>query len=194
MNEMVEKLLTECGAILRGHFRLSSGRHSDIYFEKFRILERPEVLGPLCGSIASQFFARQVEFVVGPTLGGVLVAYEVARHLGAHALYLERDEGRRTLRRGAQLPAGSSVLVVDDVLTTGLSLVESIDCVRDHRAHPIGAAVLIDRSSAPVQLKAPVVSLWRTGAADYASDDCPMCRTGLPLTSPGSRHCSPSQT
>ena len=111
-------MFTRAGAYLRGHFLLTSGRHSDVYFEKFMLLQYPEVLAELCRRLAKPYAARQVQTVLGPTLGGMVIAYELARQLGCRAVYAEPDENGRTLRRGFRLDAGERVLLCDDILTT----------------------------------------------------------------------------
>src|SRR5688572_7904879 len=113
------KLLEESGAVLRGHFLLTSGRHSDVYFEKFRILEQPKILSALCQEVAEHYSGKGIELVAGPTTGGIIIAFEVARQMGLNAVYVESEGGEKTLRRNKTLPAGVKVLVVDDVLTTG---------------------------------------------------------------------------
>ena len=178
--------LTRVGAVLHGHFELSSGRHSDVYFEKFRLLEQPAVLRELCRQLVEPFADQCVQLVVGPTIGGALVACEAAGALGVQARYLERSgSGGRELRRGAVIPEGTRVLLVDDVLTTGLSLQECLLVLRS--AELIGIAVLIARTESPVQLPVAVHALATLQAPSYAASECPMCHQGVPITKPGSR-------
>lgn len=188
MSTTIETMFLESGAILKGHFKLSSGKHSGTYFEKFRILERPQYLGPCCEQLAERFAESQVELVAGPTVGGVLIAYEVARHLKTNAIYIEREGEKRALRRGASFPKGTRVLVVDDVLTTGLSAQEMIDCLRALEAEVVGVGLLVDRSDKPFDFGVRTEALWTTPAESYEPDKCPLCASGIPLTSPGSRH------
>src|ERR1044072_789792 len=108
----LQQLLESSGAILRGHFLLTSGRHSDVYFEKFRILEQPQVLSALCAEIAGAFRDEKLDFVAGPTTGGIIIAFEVARQMGLPAVYVETEDGRKTLRRGKAVPSGAKVLIV----------------------------------------------------------------------------------
>ncbi len=178
--------LGKAGAVLRGHFELSSGLHSDVYFEKFRLLEQPEVLRPLCRQLVQPFLDLGIEFVVGPTIGGALVAYEAAAALGVQARYLERTgAGGRELRRGAVIPDGARALLVDDVLTTGLSLQECLPILAHARL--MGIAVLLSRTEHPVDLPARLHALATLQASSYAPSECPMCREGVPITKPGSR-------
>ncbi|KAA0224890.1 orotate phosphoribosyltransferase [Fimbriimonadia bacterium ATM] len=181
------KLMEESGAVLKGHFLLTSGRHSDTYFEKFRILERPDVLSEVCGSIADRFRDSGAELVVGPTTGGIIIAFEVARRLGLPALYVERADGKRVLRRGAKLSAGTRALVVDDVFTTGTSVREVVELIRDAGAEVCGVAVLVDRSETPPDFGVPFYSAVRVEAVSYAPDEVPEWLAAIPITKPGTR-------
>jgi orotate phosphoribosyltransferase len=180
-------LLESCGAVLRGHFRLASGRHSDVYVEKFRILERPAVLETAVAAILGNLGGAKPTAVVGPSTGGMIVAYEAARQLGLTATYVELVEGKRTLRRNGHIPPESRVLLVDDVLTTGTSLVETAEVVRAAGATLVGVGVLIDRSEARPDFGCPVVSACRFDARSYAEDDLPDWLAAIPLTTPGTR-------
>ena len=180
-------LLESCGAVLHGHFLLSSGRHSEVYFEKFRVLERADVLSTLCGEIASAFAASGVELVAGPTTGGIIIAFEVARRLGVPALYVEREDGKRLLRRGASVPPGARTLIVDDVLTTGLSVVETIDLVQDNGGSVVGVGVLIDRSGGKVDFGTPMHAAFKVDAESWAPEDVPDWLAQVPITKPGTR-------
>jgi orotate phosphoribosyltransferase len=179
--------LEDIGAVLRGHFLLSSGRHSQHYFEKFRLLERPELLEPLVMRMIEPFREKPIEVVVGPTVGGVLVAYEAAKQFGVSALYAEREEGKRIFRRGATLEPDTHVLVVDDVLTTGLSVREVIELVQSEGGKTIGVGVLIDRSEEPLDFGCPLSSASKLQAETYSPEECPLCQAGIPITKPGSR-------
>lgn len=179
-------LLEESGAILRGHFRLTSGRHSNVYFEKFRVLERPKVLSALCGQVA-EHFAGQVDIVAGPTTGGIIIAFEVARQMGTSAVYIESEGGVKMLRRSASIPAGARVLVVDDVLTTGLSIRETADVIGREGGRVIGAAALIDRSNGNFEFEAPVYSAYTVEAESWSPDDVPAWLAEIPITKPGTR-------
>lgn len=181
------QLLRSSGAILEGHFVLTSGRHSNVYFEKFRILEQPEVLTALCAEIADHFRDKGIDVVMGPTTGGIILAFEIARALGVTALYAESVDGKRTLRRNAVLPPGSRVLIVDDVLTTGLSLREVTELVEAHGGIPYGYGVLIDRSQDLPALPAPVHAAYRVVAESYAPNEVPEWLAAIPTTKPGTR-------
>ena len=143
-------LLEQSGAVLHGHFLLTSGRHSEVYFEKFRVLEQPHVLSALCSEIAEHFRDQQIDLVAGPTTGGIIIAFEVARQLGVRSIYVESEDGVKKLRRNATIKPNGRVLVVDDVLTTGLSVVETCEVVESAGGHIVGIGVLIDRAQGPI--------------------------------------------
>jgi orotate phosphoribosyltransferase len=180
-------LLEESGAVLRGHFKLSSGRHSDTYFEKFRVLEQPHVLTALCAEIAAHFRESEIEIIAGPTTGGIIIAFEVARQMGIRAIYVENEDGKKTLRRGAHIPTGAKVMVVDDVLTTGLSVKETVDAVTIAGGSVVGIGVLIDRSDQPLALGAPLYAAYRVEAQSFAEDDLPTWLADVPIRKPGTR-------
>lgn len=180
------QLLLDSGAVLKGHFVLTSGRHSDVYFEKFRILEQPHVLSPLCTEIAERFHG-QVDIVAGPTTGGIIIAFEVARQLGVNAVYVESESGVKLLRRNAKIEPDARVLVVDDVLTTGLSLKETIQVVEREGAKVVGAAALIDRATGDIDLGCPLFSAYKVEAETFDPDDVPSWLADLPIIKPGTR-------
>lgn len=183
-------LLDASGAVLRGHFLLTSGRHSGVYFEKFRVLEQPQVLSALCTEIA-RTFQGQVDVVAGPTTGGIIIAFEVARQMGVPALYLESEDGVRTLRRGAAFPKGARVLIVDDVLTTGRSIREVLEVVLVAGCTPAGVGVLIDRTEGPLDFGCPLRAAYRVEAESFAPDEVPDWLQALPITKPGTRQEGP---
>lgn len=181
------KLLEDSGAILRGHFLLTSGRHSDVYFEKFRVLERPEVLSALCKEIAEHFKSSQIDLVAGPTTGGIIIAFEVARQMRLPALYIESEDGQKKLRRGASIPAGAKVLIVDDVLTTGRSVFEVIEVVKAAGGVPSGAGLLIDRAQDAIDFGCPKFAAYKVDAVSFAPDEVPDWLAQVPITKPGTR-------
>ena len=183
----VERVFRESDALREGHFILASGRHSPLYLEKFQVLQHPADTERLCAAIA--FWARSlgVDTVAGPTTGGIILAHEVARQLGVRAIYAERREGAagREFRRGFALAPGERVLVVDDIMTTGGSVQETIAAVRAAGGTVAGASVLVDRSGGAADLGVPVHSLWRLEIPTYAPAECPLCAKGIPVTHPG---------
>ncbi len=181
--EAAQGLLREAGALLEGHFQLSSGRHSGFYVEKFRLLERPPQTDALCGMIADWARERSPQVVAGPTTGGVIVSYEVARHLGLRSIFAESaDGGGRSFQRGFTIEAGERVLVVDDVLTTGGSVRDVLDAVRALGGEPVAVAVLIDRSAGSADFGVPLFSCLALDIPSYDEDACSLCQQGLPLT------------
>jgi len=181
----VERIFKDSGAMLEGHFLLTSGRHSPVYWEKFRILEQPRLLEQLCHLIVEHFSAHKIELVAGPTLGGAIIAFEVARQMGIRASFAERGDSGRTFRRGLGTKKGEKVLIVDDVLTTGGSLVEVITAVKQLGGQVIGAGVLVNRSEKPIDLGIPLYSCHQAPAVSYPSDSCPLCQSGIPLVKLG---------
>lgn len=180
----------DLGVVEHGHFLLSSGRHSDEYWEKFRIFEHPRVTEQLCREIAARYQGRNLEVVIGPTTGGGLLAQEVARQLGIRCMIAEpASSGGRELRRGFVLQPGERILVVDDVLTTGLSLRETLEALRSYQPEILGIEVLIDRSNgmASAQFDVPCQALLSVAARSYAPLDCLLCREGRPVVKPGTR-------
>lgn len=196
--EDVLSMLKETGAILEGHFKLSSGRHSDFYVQCALALQHPDVGEALGRSLAARY-ARYatgaksggvnspVDVVIGPALGGILVSYEVARALGVRSLFAERQGTELALRRGFFMRRGERVLVVEDVITTGGSVREVISLVRDAGAVVVGVGCIVDRSGGRGQFGVPVFRLVSVEARDYDPASCPLCDMGVPLTKPGSR-------
>ena len=183
----VFEIFEKAGALLKGHFLLSSGLHSDTYFEKFQVLQYPQYVELLCRKMASLFGDEQVEVVVGPTVGGVIIAFEVARHLKVRSIYAEPGEEGRIFKRGFTIRKGERVLIVDDILTTGGSVREVIRLVEEHQASIQGIGLLLDRSGGKVDFGYPLKVLATTEVTNYRPEDCPLCKSGEPLVKPGSR-------
>jgi orotate phosphoribosyltransferase len=183
----VERIFSDAGAFREGHFVLASGRHSPRYLEKFQVLQWPRETERLCAAIAEWARSRDPETVAGPTTGGIILAHEVARQLGTRAVYAERAEGApgRVFRRGFQLARGERVLVVDDIMTTGGSVHETIAAVRASGADVIAAAVLVDRSGGSAKLDVPLHALWSLDIPAYPPAECPLCARGVAVTKPG---------
>lgn len=180
--------LRSSGALKEGHFLLSSGRHSDRYVEKFDLLRQPAATSAACKLIADTFRNRAIDVVVGPTTGGIILAFEIARQLGAAAAYAERADGSesaREFRRGTTFVSGANVLVVDDILTTGGSLRETLLALANQPVNVVAAAVLVDRSSREIELGAPLYSVARMEIPSWEPEACPLCAAGLPFAKPG---------
>lgn len=192
-NELLD-LFQRLGVVSNGHFVLSSGRHSDEYWEKFRLLEWPRVTEQLCRAIATRCKEHAIEAVVGPTTGGALLAQEVARQIGTRCLLAEPTSGGgRELRRGFILHPGERILIVDDVLTTGLSLQETLSAVERYQPEVVGIEVLIDRSggAATDQFGVPCHALLTVSAHTFEPEECPLCVSGVPVVKPGTRGNNP---
>jgi orotate phosphoribosyltransferase len=187
--EIIE-LLTESGALLEGHFRLSSGLHSARYLQCAVALQHPTLAEKLGRALAERWrrsAARQVSTVVSPALGGVIIGHEVGRALGTRACFTERVEGEMSLRRGFELSPGLSVLVVEDVVTTGKSTLETIEVIRFCGGDPVGVACIANRSGEDTVGDLPLVSLVRLDIPTYDQADCPQCAADEPILKPGSR-------
>ncbi len=183
----VARLYESEGALLRGHFRLSSGLHSGVYLQSALILQYPEEARRLGADLADRLRHLAPQTVVAPALGGILVAHEVARALGVRGVFTEREEGRMTLRRGFALGERERCLVVEDVVTTGGSTREVIACVEAAGARVVGVGALVDRSGGRARFDQPFEALLRLSVPAYQPEDCPMCREGRPVVKPGSR-------
>ena len=193
MTDSVEEIFEKSGAVLKGHFLLTSGRHSPVYWEKFQVLQFPSYTEQLCGMIADHFREQGVQVVAGPTTGGVILAHEVARQLGVRSIFAEKESnGERTFRRGFRIDPGERVLVVDDILTTGGSIREVIDAVNKRGGRVIGIGVLVDRSPQEVEFGFPLFSCHRSETITYQPEACPLCAARIPLVKPGSRQNPPA--
>ena len=189
----IEEIFEAAGALRSGHFLLKSGRHSGRYLEKFAVLQYPSLAVEIGRRLAGELAGREPTLVVGPTTGGVLLAFETARQLepmlgrpvrGVFAEPMER--GVRALRRGWPVADDERVVLVDDILTTGASLAETVSAVRAAGATPLAAAVIVDRSTRPVELGMPLTALGRIEIESWPPDECPLCASGEPLVKPGS--------
>jgi orotate phosphoribosyltransferase len=189
----IEELFEAAGAVRRGHFLLKSGRHSDRYLEKFAVLQYPALAVEISRRLAASLIDREPTLVVGPTTGGALLAAETARQLEAalgrtvRGVFAEpMERGARALRRGWPVAASDRVVLVDDILTTGASLAETVSAVQAAGATPLVASVMVDRSTGPVQIGCPILSLGRIEIGSWAAGECPACGRGEPLVKPGS--------
>lgn len=185
--DQVIEIFKKSGALLEGHFRLTSGRHSDKYMQCAQVLQYPEYTAQLCGEIANYFKEMQVDVVIGPAMGGIIVAYEVGRALGVKTIFTERENGAMTLRRNFQVKPGEKVLVVEDVVTTGGSVKEVINVVKEQGGEVIGVGLLVDRSNGQVDFGVPTKPVLQMEVVSWEAEDCPLCKEGLPVIKPGSR-------
>jgi orotate phosphoribosyltransferase len=178
-------------AILRGHFILSSGLHSDTYLQCARVLMNPKRAEKLCADLAARvrqtLVGTPIDLVVAPAMGGVVVGYEMGRQLGVETIFCEREAGEFTLRRGFSIPQGASILLVEDVVTTGKSSLETVACIAAHGGKVVAEASLIDRSNGAHGLPFPLVSLLTLDVKTYPADHVPAHLEGIPVVKPGSR-------
>jgi len=177
----------KCHALLNGHFKLSSGLHSEKYLQCALVLQYPHTAEALSRALADKFSSERIDAVIGPALGGVTLAYEVARVCGCRGIFAEREEGVLKLRRGFSMEKGERVLVVEDVVTTGGSTKEVIDLVKKAGGVVVGVGSIIDRSDKKIDFGAKFESLARVKVQTFKEEDCPMCKKGVPVTKPGSR-------
>ncbi len=176
--------MKQYGVLREGHFLLTSGRHSDKYFEKFRILEHPTVCEQFARAVAEHFRPQGITVVCGPTTGGIIIAYEVARQLGCRMVIAEKAETGRRIGRGFQVGPKDRVLVVDDVMTTGGSIRETLAALQSLNPCVVGVGVYVDRSPG-VDFGAPFFAAYRQQVATFEPAQCPLCRDGLKLETPG---------
>lgn len=186
--ERVIEILEKSGVLLRGHFLLTSGRHSNQYMQCAQILQYPEYTEEIAKGLAGEFENDKIDIVVGPAMGGIIIAYELARQLKAKNLFAERENGKMTLRRGFTIPKGARVLVAEDVITTGGSVREVIDIVKEQGGEVVGVAVLVDRSNGQIDFSTKLRAALTTEVVSYEAETCPLCKEGaLPAIKPGSR-------
>ena len=187
MIDNVEEIFQKSGAILKGHFQLASGLHSPVYWEKFRVLQFPNYTEQLCRMIATHFLEQGIQVVAGPTTGGIILAFEVARQLGVRGIFAEKEGAtERAFGRGFSINSGERVLIVDDILTTGNSIREVMAAVNKQGGIVIGIGVLVDRSEQRIDFGVPLFSCLRSITPTYTPQDCPLCAAQIPLVKPGS--------
>ena len=187
--EEILDLFRASEALLEGHFILSSGRHSSVFLQKMRVFQYPDRTERLCRALAQAITAKfgAVDLIVSPAMGGIIPGYETARALGCQAVFVEREDGAFKLRRGFRIPADARVVMVEDIVTTGLSSRECLAAIREHPGVLLGAACLIDRSNGKADVGMPLVSLLRLDVPDYAPDEVPPELAAIPAEKPGSR-------
>jgi orotate phosphoribosyltransferase len=174
-------------ALLTGHFLLTSGRHSDRYFQCAKVLQYPEYTEQLCKMIVDNFKNAEIDTVIAPAIGGLVVGQEVARQLNTRFIFAEREDKKLTLRRGFTLEENEKVLVCEDVVTTGGSVFEVIDIVNNNKAKVVGVGFIVDRSNGKVNFGYPQFSTLKMEVVSYLVDECPLCREDIELVKPGSR-------
>ena len=181
-------LLKEKEAVLEGHFLLTSGRHSDRYVQCAKLFQYADVSEVICKSLAESFQGENIELVVGPAVGGIIMAYEMGRQLGVKNIFAERENGNMTLRRGFTVEPGTRVLVCEDVVTTGGSVKEVIALLQAAGAEVVGVGSVVDRSNGKVDFGVPFHAVLSMEVVSYPPEECPLCKTGQPAVKPGSRN------
>lgn len=182
---MIIKLLRESNALLEGHFLLSSGKHSDGYVQCAKLLQYPDKAEKVLSIVADKVKDLDIDIIVGPAMGGIIVAYELARQLGKPAIFTEREEGQMIIKRGFHIEKGQRVLIAEDVVTTGKSAYEAIKVVEDCGGIVVGIGSLSDRTSGDI--KYPLYAGTKIEIKTYDIEDCPLCKEGLKIQKPGSR-------
>lgn len=188
--EDVLGVFREAGAILEGHFILTSGRRSPVFLQKARVFMHADKTEKLCKALAEKIKAAdlgKIDFVVGPAIGGLIPSYETSRHLGVPSIWVERENGVFKLRR-FELPEGARVVIVEDIVTTGLSIRETIDCLRELNAEVVAAACIVDRSAGKADVGTKLIALAEYEVASYDKDDLPPELAAIPAIKPGSRN------
>ncbi len=187
----IKEIFLKADAFLTGHFLLSSGLHSPYYLQCAKVLQYPQYAEVLCRELARRIKETGVDYdlVIAPAIGGIIVSYETARHLGVRGIFAERVDGKLTLRRGFEIKKGEKAVVVEDVVTTGKSTKETIEVVKAHGGEVVAVGSLVDRSGGKVDFGVPFQTLWRLEVPVYQPESCPLCKEGKePLVKPGSRN------
>lgn len=183
-DEVIDRF-KEAGALLDGHFIYTSGRHGNRFLQAARVLQYPEITAALCGAAADPFRDENIELVIGPATGGIILAYETARQLGCRSAFVEKDgEDGMALKRGFRLDSGTRVLVVEDIITTGGSVKKALDHLRARGAEIVGVSVLIDRSAGQAEFDCSFHPLATLELESWAPDDCALCAKQVPLVEP----------
>jgi orotate phosphoribosyltransferase len=180
-------IFKKTGALLTGHFLLTSGRHSDRYFQCAKVLQYPEYSEKLCRMIADNFKNIEIDTVIAPAIGGLVVGQDLSRILNKRFIFAEREDKKLTLRRGFSIDENEKVLVCEDVVTTGGSVFEVIDIVKSSKAKIVGIGFIVDRSNGKVKFGYPQFSALKMEVIAYLPDECPLCREDIELVKPGSR-------
>ena len=186
----VIKIFEDTGALLHGHFRLTSGKHSDTYFQCAKVLQHPEHCERICSELSGFFKEFSIDTVIAPAIGGIVVAQELGRQLRKKSIWAEREDKSLTLRRGFVIEPGEKCLVCEDVVTTGGSVFEVMDIVKNHGGEVVGVAYIVDRSNGKISFGVPQKSVISLDVIAYEYNNCPLCEKNIPVIKPGSRKLS----
>ena len=187
--EEVMKKFEQAGAIKKGHFKLTSGVHSDTYIQCAQVMQYPGFMHNLCSELGRKFRGEDIDVIIGPAIGGIIISHVMAQVLGpwVRAIFTERENGKMTLRRSFEIKKDEKVLVVEDVTTTGGSVKEVIDIAKERGGQVVGVGVLIDRSGGRIDFGVKMKSLLTLDIKSYQPGECPLCKKGIPVVKPGSR-------
>jgi len=185
--EEIIKILEQTGVMQTGHFKLTSGRHSDKYMQCAKLFESAEISEKMSKELANKFSDIEIDLVVGPAIGGIILCYEVSRQLGVNNIFAERQDGDMTFRRGFSVEPDTKVLVVEDVVTTGGSVKEVVALLKALGADVVGVGSIVDRSNGVVDFGVRFESVLSMEVKSYTPEECPICKTGAALVKPGSR-------
>ncbi len=185
--ERVLEILKEADVLLEGHFLLTSGKHSEKYLQCAKIFQNTKYSEPLCKALAEKFENDNVDVVIGPAIGAIQMSYEVSRWLGVRNIFAERENGKMTLRRNFEIKKGERVLVVEDVVTTGGSVKEVLDIVKEQGGDIVGVGVIVNRSGGKADFGTRLESVIEVEVEAFSPEDCPLCKKEIPLVKPGSR-------
>ncbi|MGC9337100.1 MAG: orotate phosphoribosyltransferase [Candidatus Cloacimonadia bacterium] len=184
--EEIKDILYKTGAILKGHFLLTSGLHSEYYIEKIKLIQYPVYVKRLCTELTKKIAAIEFDVVVSPAMGAIVLGYEVAKQLGKRFVFTQRLDGVMKIRSGFDITEGDKVMIVEDVTTTGGSVFEVIDCLRQYQAVPKGVGLIVDRSGGTIDFGIPTHSLLTLSIETYKPEACPLCDKNIPISKPGS--------
>lgn len=187
-NQEMLEIFEKTGGLLKGHFLLTSGRHSNQYMQCAKLFAYPKYSELLCSELAKKLSVLDIDCVASPAVGGIIMGYAVAKHLGKRNIFAERENGIMTLRRGFEIAKGEKFVVVEDVVTTGGSVKEVINLINEHGGQVVGVASIVDRSNGKVEFGAPFFNLLSMDITSYSPEECPICKQAkIPLVKPGSR-------
>ena len=181
----IQEILKETNALLKGHFKLTSGRHSEYYVEKIKIIHYPDKVEMLCKEIAEKLKDYPVDVVIGPAYGGIALAYEVAKQMGKKFVFTQRKDDQMTIRSGFDIKAGDNAVIIEDIITTGGSVKEVIDVLKNYQMNVQAVSCIVDRSGGKAQFECPLIPLTSVSFDTWEEQDCPLCKANIPIVKPG---------
>ncbi|MDD3052301.1 MAG: orotate phosphoribosyltransferase [Candidatus Cloacimonetes bacterium] len=180
------KILEDSNALLNGHFKLTSGRHSNRYIEKIKIINQPDKVVQLCTELAERLKKIDTDVIIGPAMGGIVLAYEVAKQLGKPFVFTQRKDDKMTIRSGFNLNAGEKAIIIEDIVTTGGSVFEVMEALKERGIIVSAVGLIVDRSGGKVDFGVHTEALLTVDIESYEATECPLCKSGIPLSTPGS--------